>query len=289
MKYKKITFTAILMALGCFALNSVAQAVSPPPDGCYSGFTTAEGCNALSLLTTGVGNTGVGWRSLAFDTSGNFNTGVGAGTLILNNGDSNTATGAAALLLNTAGAQNTAVGTNAMVHNATGSNNTALGAFALSNNTAGDYIIALGANAGTDPGIVSNNLYLGDMGFPGDTNVIAIGAIAASGTPYDMAFIGAVYGGNVSPMAVPVLIDADGHLGTIRLAAPGTKLRLRGPQPAQPQAMLGEFQKQQQRITELENTVARLAATVKEQAAQIQRVSAQLEASRPAPQVANNR
>ena len=133
-----------------------------------------------------------------------------------------------------------------------------------------------------------NNLYLGDTGFPGDTNVISIGAIAASGTPYDMAFIGAVYGGQVSTMALPVFIDSDGHLGTNRVDAPGNKLRARGPQRSQPQAMLGEFQKQQKRITELENMVARLAATVKEQAAQIQKVSAQLEASRPAPQVVDN-
>jgi len=35
---------------------------------------------------------------------------------------------------------------------------------------------------------------------------------------------------------------------------------------AQPQAMLNEFHKQQKRIAELEGTVARLAATVKEQA-----------------------
>src|SRR5207237_3261506 len=93
----------------------------------------------------------------------------------LNNGDSNTATGAAALLLNTAGTQNTAVGTDAMVHNGAGSNNTALGAFALFNNSTGDYITAIGANAGTDPGIVTNNLYIGDPGFPGDTKVIDIG------------------------------------------------------------------------------------------------------------------
>jgi hypothetical protein len=278
----------ILLLIVWLASLQNAPAVNPAPDGCYPAYTTAEGCNALDSLTSGAGNTAVGWYSLFLNSSGNFNTGVGAGTLVLNNGDSNTAAGAAALLLNTAGIQNTAVGTDAMVHNDTGSNNTALGAFALSNNTAGDYITAIGSNAGTDPGIVFNNLYLGDPGFPGDTNVISIGALPASGTPYDKAFIGAVYGGQVSTMALPVLIDSDGHLGTNPVSAPGTKLRVRGPQPAQAQAMLGEFQKQQQRITELENTVARLAATVKEQAAQIQKVSAQLEMSKAAPQTVLN-
>src|SRR6476646_8408085 len=82
-----------LFAFACFALLPTAQAVVPSPDGCYPGFTTAEGCNALNFLSTGAGNTGVGWYSLFFDSTGNYNTGVGAGTLALNNGDSNTATG----------------------------------------------------------------------------------------------------------------------------------------------------------------------------------------------------
>jgi hypothetical protein len=39
----------------------------------------------------------------------------------------------------------------------------------------------------------------------------------------------------------------------------------------------------------LEDTVARLAATVKEQAAQIQKVSAQVEVNKPAPQLVVNK
>jgi hypothetical protein len=42
-------------------------------------------------------------------------------------------------------------------------------------------------------------------------------------------------------------------------------------------------------IAELRRGMEVLAATVKEQAAQIQKVSAQLQASKPAPQVVNNR
>ena len=59
--------------------------------------------------------------------------------------------------------------------------------------------------------------------------------------------------------------------------------------PFKPQAVIEESLKQQKRIAELEGTVARLAAMVKEQAAQIQKVSAQLEASKPAPKVVANR
>ncbi len=106
-----------------------AHGVSPAPGGCYPNFTTAEGCNALSLLTTGAGNTGVGWYSLFVDATGNFNTGVGAGALVLNNADSNTAVGAAALLLNTSGTENVAVGTDALVYNDAGNYNNAVNEF----------------------------------------------------------------------------------------------------------------------------------------------------------------
>jgi hypothetical protein len=58
-------------------------------------------------------------------------------------------------------------------------------------------------------------------------------------------------------------------LGTVALDSIGNKVAL----------------KQQKRITELEGTVDRLAAMVKEQAAQIQKVSAQVEVNKPAPQV----
>jgi hypothetical protein len=79
-------------------LFSPTQAVVPPPDACYPNYTTAEGCDALSFLTTGAGNTGLGWYSLFLNAAGTFNTGVGAGTLRLNTADGNTATGAGACL-----------------------------------------------------------------------------------------------------------------------------------------------------------------------------------------------
>jgi precorrin-4 methylase len=60
--------------------------------------------------------------------------------------------------------------------------------------------------------------------------------------------------------------------------------------------LLNEFLKEHHKNEEQEATIAQLksgiealAATVKEQASQIQKVSAQLEANKPAPQVVNNR
>jgi hypothetical protein len=124
-----------------------AFGVSPAPDGCYPNFTTAEGCQALDSLTTGAGNTGLGWRSLFSDSTGNFNTGVGVGALVLNNADSNTAVGAAALLLNTSGTQNTAIGTDALAFNDGGDFNTAVGYFALFSNNEGEQNTAVGWQA----------------------------------------------------------------------------------------------------------------------------------------------
>jgi uncharacterized coiled-coil protein SlyX len=325
MKNQKIMFPTILIAAGCFAFLAQLQAVSPPPDGCYPGFTTAEGCGALNSLTTGAGNTGLGWRALFFNSTGSFNTGVGAGALILNNGDSNTAVGAVALLLNTSGTQNTAVGTDALVNNGIGSNNSALGAFALSNNIAGDYITALGANAGTDPGIVSNNVYIGDLGFGGDTNVIAIGALAASGTPYANCYIGGIatqsqVTDGVTVCEVSVRLS-DGRLGIdcTHPSNPGSapdSAPLRRSAPQQPQARPAIFNGKVGKVEKLEATVARLKATdAKQQAiimqlksndakqeatiakqqrqidsltADLQRVSAQLQTNRPAAQVVAN-
>jgi hypothetical protein len=76
--------------------------------------------------------------------------------------------------------------------------------------------------------------------------------------------------------------DAKGELSTVRYEAVNAML-------------LNEFLKehrkneeQEKTITELKSGMTALAATVKEQAAQIQKVSAQLEASKPARQVVNN-
>src|ERR1700745_3715642 len=84
MKNRNPILTTIILALSCFALAQKAQAVSPPPDGGYANFTTAEGQNALKSLTTGSANTAVGWFSLFSNTDGSFNTAVGEGTLLFN-------------------------------------------------------------------------------------------------------------------------------------------------------------------------------------------------------------
>jgi hypothetical protein len=140
--------SAVLITLALFFLClGNAQAVNPPPDGGYPGFTTGEGTNALKNLTTGLANTAAGWSSLFANTAGNFNTAVGAGTLFANTGNNNTAIGAAALLSNTGGFYNTADGAFALLSNTEGNGNTASGNQALYSNISGSNNAAFGYTA----------------------------------------------------------------------------------------------------------------------------------------------
>jgi hypothetical protein len=128
------------------------------------------------------------------------------------------------------------------------------------------------------------NIYIGAQVQAGNTDemqFIRIGDDTAFAFPYD-TFIAGIFDRAIDVgTAVPVFVDNTGKLGTILVDAVGNKV-------ATPQAMLNESRNQQKRIAELEGTVERLAAMVKEQAAQIQKVSAQIEASKPAPQVVIN-
>jgi hypothetical protein len=216
---KTILLALGFLAVGSFALPQRIEAVSPPPDGCYPGFTTAEGCGALNSLTTGVGNTAIGWRSLFVNTTSNFNTGIGAGALALNNADSNTALGAAAMLLNTTGFGNTAVGTDALVHNDSGSFNVAIGDSALDNNVSGFHNIAVGGDAGFNIVAGINNVYIGygvSANGPfdeSDTIRINDSAPAAAGATSQVFFAG-IDGSTVGAVNSPVLVNPNGQLGT---------------------------------------------------------------------------
>jgi hypothetical protein len=149
----RLGFLLIPLVLGWFALSPTARAVSPAPDGGYSGNNTAEGTNALFSLTTGIDNTANGFYALYHNTTGIKNTATGFEALYSNTtGSSNTATGQGALYSNTtingvSGINNTADGVNALYHNTTGRNNTANGLNALNRNATGIENTANGAGA----------------------------------------------------------------------------------------------------------------------------------------------
>src|SRR6266516_7721082 len=133
---KTTTVLVIPMVLACLAFLPRAQAVSPPPDGGYSGFNTAEGVNALLSLGSGTFNTALGFSSLKADTTGSHNTAVGGQALLHNNGSYNTAVGENALVSNTTGSFNMALGQGAIASKIGGNGNTAMGFQALHGNTA---------------------------------------------------------------------------------------------------------------------------------------------------------
>jgi hypothetical protein len=76
-----------------------------------------------------------------------------------------------------------------------------------------------------------------------------------------------------------VVCDTNGEIYTVRYDAVNAML-------------LNEFLKEHRKVEELKKdfqaTVAQLTTRLDEQAAQIQKVSAQLEAGKPAPQMVNN-
>ena len=356
----------------CLALLPRAQAapdIVPPPDGCYPGFTTAEGCQALRSQTSNAsGNTALGWRALYSVTDGSFNVGVGAGALVLDRADANTAVGTAALLLNRFGARNTALGAAAMVYtdgtaDGNGSFNGAVGAFALnsnvtgfSNNAVGNSALFFNINAaqntaigdlaldsndadgaglannntavgassltanfsgsentavgtGVGPNIVTgfNNTYVGNFIDPGVDESSTIRINDLSGGNAQECFIGGIFN-NFQPVNGTNIVEVTLNLDNDELgwdvgpnqSAPsvpsrGAPVRRGSPQPRerpqlQHQAMLnGKVEKLQATVAQQQKQIEILRAQLKEHTAQIQKVSAQLEVSKPGPEtVASN-
>jgi hypothetical protein len=193
---------------------------------------TANGAFALNSNTTGVSNTANGWQALFGNTTGNNNTANGLDALLSNTtginntangvfalgfnttGSSNTATGISALQNNTIGANNTATGQSALQNNTTGPNNTAVGFNALQNNTIGSSNVGLGVSAGTNLTTGSNNIDIGNAGVAGESRTIRVGTKPT----HKNAYIAGISGVTV-PTGVPVIVDANGHLGTTTSSA----------------------------------------------------------------------
>ena len=282
---------------------------------------TAVGWFSLKSLATGSFNTGVGAGTLALNTADN-NTATGAAALFLNTtGDGNTANGVAALLSNSTGAANTANGVQALFSNTTGFDNTAVGWQALVNNTASFNNTAIGIFAGYGITTASNVIAIGTPGANVDNSCYIGGIAGADATGGDPVFVtGAGKLGTINPppsarfkeeikpmneaseviLALnpvtfrykkefdpkhmpqfglvaedvekvdPDLVkrDRDGKLQTVRYEAVNAML-------------LNEFLKEHRTVQELKKEVAALTAG-------LQKVSAQLEANKPAPQMVNN-
>ena len=160
---------------------------------------------------TGSNNTAVGAYTLLSNTTGNSNTATGDFALISNTtGFQNTVSGVVALLNNTTGVNNTASGYSALRSNTTGNNNTAVGISAGGNLVGGSSNIMVGSNAGNSLTLnESNNIDIGNAGVTGESGVIRIGDIQTA--TYIAGISGVDFHGGL-----PVLIDSNGQLGTVR-------------------------------------------------------------------------
>jgi endosialidase-like protein len=278
---------------------------------------TANGFQALSANTTASDNTAVGSTALLHSTIGSNNTGIGSAALRSNTtGGDNTATGGGALLSNTNGVGNTAYGARSLWINTTGDSNTALGVEAGLNLTgSGNVCIGERVQGTTDASdttwirnvyasvataravFVNSDNKIGTMSSsrrfkeeirPMDQASDVIFALKPVSFRYkeeidrSHALSFGLIAEEVAEIS-PELItrDTDGRPQTVRYEAVNAML-------------LNEFLKEHQTvqeqgatIAELKKEIAGLVATVKEQAAQIQKVNARLEVHDSAQVTAN--
>jgi hypothetical protein len=309
-------------ALGFEALFSVTTGSANTATGWTAlqsnttGFNnTANGSNSLARNTTGINNTATGEGALFLNTTGSQNTADGVFALGNNiDASQNTATGFEALIFNTSGASNTSVGYNSLLNNTTGSNNIAVGASAGMNLTTGNFNIDIG-NAGVagesrairigTTGTHARTFIAGISGATVPTGVgVIVGANGKLGTVVSsVRFKNEIklmdkaseailalkpvtfhYKHELDPEGIPqfglvaedvekvnpdlVARDDQGKPYSVRYEAVNAML-------------LNEFLKEHRKVEQLEKQVEALTAG-------LQKVSAKLEASKPAPRVVNN-
>jgi hypothetical protein len=325
---KQITSVFLVaFGLACFGLSPRAKAVSPPPDGGYPNLNTAEGEFALQSLTTGFENTALGSGALFFNTTGFQNTATGRLALLRNTtGFHNTADGFQALRFTSTGNHNTANGDSALEGNTTGNFNTADGAHSLTSNTTGSGNTVLGVNAGNSittannvicigenvaGANVSNRCFIGNIFGATATGGVAV-FINSSGqlgtTPSSRRFKEGIKSMDQASESILALKPVTFHYKGDRTCMPqfgliaedvaevNADLVVRDNEGKpysvrydQVNAMLlNEFLKEHRAVQEQEATIARLQKQIEALTAGLQKVSAQLEASKPAPQVVNN-
>jgi len=277
---------------------------------------TASGDFALYSNTSGDDNTADGHFALFHNTTGPRNTATGHGALYGNTtGEANTASGFNALLHNTAGSGNIALGASAGTNLRTGNKNIDIGNAGVTDesntirignvaNQSATFIAGIsGATVPTGVAVIVDG-----TGHLGTTTSSARYKDAVK--PMDKASEAILalqpvtfrYKHELDPAGIPqfglvaedvekvnpdlVARDADGKAYTVRYEAVNAML-------------LNEFLKEHRTVEELkkdfqatiaqqQNEIKALAATVKEQAAQIQKVSAQVELSKPAARTVLN-
>ena len=295
-------------AVGLFSLRSNTQNM----------FNTAIGAGAL-FANTSNDNTATGAAALLTNTTGTDNTANGSLALLNNTtGTENAAFGASALLSSTTGGGNTAVGFNALPNNTTGITNTAVGFNAGFGITTADNVIVIGTNVagqnldhscfiGEIFGATSSSgtaVFINSDGRLGTTTSSqrfkeAIEPMAqASGTLFALKPVRFRYKKEIDPTRTsqfglvaedvekvdPALVvrDKEGKAYSVRYDQVNAMLLnefLKEHCKVEEQSR--EILEQRATITELKKGIATVVAELKEQASQIQKVSAQLATASP--------
>ena len=272
----------------------------------------ATGWRALFINTTGHANTATGTSALYSNTTGSFNTAIGLTALFSDTiGGDNTAIGPGALQFNIGGSENVAVGLNAL-NNSRGNNNVALGNLAGFAQTTGSNNIYIGNLMEGSAG-ESNACYIGSIfnqtaAFGSPVLIDAnskLGTLTSSKrfkeeiTPMNKASE-TLYG--LQPVTFRYKKDIDpAQIRQLGLVAedvekvnPDLVVRDKEGKPYsvrydQVNAMLlNEFLKEHGTVQNQQKEIDALKTELKEQKAQIQKVSAQLEMRKPAAQTVLN-
>jgi trimeric autotransporter adhesin len=272
---------------------------------------TAYGCHALEDNAMGNNNTAIGFSALKDNAMGNNNTAIGC--LALEDGamgKNNTAIGFAALYSNT-GSNNIALGTKAAHYHVAGDNNIYIGyPGGMASEEGHIRIGSPGLQTGTYIAGIGNAAVTGSpviVGFGGRLGVTMSSARfkeaikpmnKASEAILALKPVTFRYKQELDPDGIPqfgliaeqvekvnpdlVARDADGKVNTVRYEAVNAML-------------LNEFLKEHRTVQELKSAAAKQEATIARQQKQIealtaglQKVSAQLEVSKSAPQTAMN-
>ena len=273
---------------------------------------TATGVDALYSNETGIRNTAIGAFALFSNTGGDpvfnigsFNTAVGDEALYSNTtGLHNTATGVAALYSNTIGSENTATGLSALNNNTTGSLNTALGVNAGNFVSTANHVICIGASVGGEN--VSNTTWIGGVyGVTTQSGTTApvvvsdtgqLGTAASSeGFKKDIATMEKTSEAILSLRPVTFHYKTDTR-GTPQFGLIAEEVAKVNPELVLPDKegkpytvrydavnamLLNEFLKEHRKVEQMQKQIEALTVG-------LQKVSAQLELSKPAPQTVNN-
>jgi hypothetical protein len=283
---------------------------------------TATGAAALLLNTTGNFNTANGALALFSNTTGDFNTANGMNALFSNTeGYRNTANGQLALFSNTTGDFNTASGMNALVNNTTGSFNVGIGTGSGFNVSTASNVICIGTSGsnldnscfighiysnvqpivGTDPdsvtitsngrlgrGNVSSRRYKHDIKPMGDSSE-ALYALKPVSFRYNREYDATqtpAFGLIAEEVAevIPDLVgrNFDGQPESVRYEQINAMLL---------NEFLKEHRKNEQQESQIEQQDAKIARQqqqIEELTVGLQKVSAQLELSKAAPQTVLN-